>query len=117
MTALTLSRSKVPPRAGDTFEISFPVTTRTTMKLVVRLLRHHEWRFCKDELMAEGINRDEVQTLARNGAQVVEVLGAKEYEHAHIAGAINVPLAKLNRESASVLIRDRMVIVYCYDYQ
>jgi len=42
--------------------------------------------------MAEGINRDEVETLARNGAQVVEVLGAKEYEHAHIAGAINLPL-------------------------
>lgn len=45
------------------------------------------------------------------------MLGAKEYEHAHIAGAINLPLAKLNRESASALIRDRMVILYCYDYQ
>jgi rhodanese-related sulfurtransferase len=67
--------------------------------------------------MAEAINRDELQNLAHNGAQVVEVLGAKEYEHAHIAGAINLPLAKLNRESASMLIRDRMVIVYCYDYQ
>ncbi|HEX7230283.1 MAG TPA: rhodanese-like domain-containing protein [Candidatus Binatia bacterium] len=67
--------------------------------------------------MAEAINRDELQTLAHNGAQVVEVLGAKEYEHAHIAGAINLPLAKLNRETASALIRDRMVILYCYDYQ
>ena len=67
--------------------------------------------------MAEAINRDEVQTLAHNGAQIVEVLDVKQYDHAHIAGAINLPLAKLNRESTSVLIRDRMVILYCYDYQ
>ena len=57
------------------------------------------------------------KTLAHNGAQVVEVLGAKEYEYAHIAGAINLRLAKLNRASASALIRDRMVVLYCYDYQ
>jgi len=67
--------------------------------------------------MAESVNRDELQTLVRNGAQVVEVLGTKEYQHAHIAGAINLPLTELNRQSVSVLIRDRMVIVYCYDYQ
>ncbi len=67
--------------------------------------------------MADAINRDEVQTLVHNGAGVVEVLGAKEYEHAHIAGAINLPLAQINRESASALIGDRMVILYCYDYQ
>jgi rhodanese-related sulfurtransferase len=67
--------------------------------------------------MAEAITRDELQTLVHNGAQVVEVLGAKEYEHAHIAGAINLPLAKLNRETASALIGNRMVIPYCYDYQ
>jgi hypothetical protein len=71
----------------------------------------------RNKTIAEAINRDEVETLARNGAQIVEVLGAKEYDHAHIAGAINLPLTNLNRESASVLIRDRMVIVYCYDYQ
>jgi len=84
---------------------------------MVRLLRDRRRISRKDDLMAEGINRDEVETLARNGAQVVEVLGAKEYEHAHIAGAINLPLTELNRQSVSVLIRDRMVIVYCYDYQ
>ena len=84
---------------------------------MVRLLRDRRRISRKDDLMAEGINRDEVETLARNGAQVVEVLGAKEYEHAHIAGAINLPLAELNRERASVLNRDHMVILYCYDYQ
>jgi rhodanese-related sulfurtransferase len=67
--------------------------------------------------MVEPINRNELQTLARNGAQIVEVLGGREYEHAHIAGAINLPLATLNRETASALSRDRMVILYCYDYQ
>jgi rhodanese-related sulfurtransferase len=67
--------------------------------------------------MAEAVNRNEVQTLTRNGAQVVEVLGTKEYKYAHISGAMNLPLARLNQESASGLIRDRLVILYCYDYQ
>jgi rhodanese-related sulfurtransferase len=68
-------------------------------------------------VMAEPINREELQTLVHNGAQVVEVLGAKEYEHAHIPQAINLPLAELDRESSTALLRDRMVIVYCYDSQ
>jgi rhodanese-related sulfurtransferase len=66
--------------------------------------------------MAEPVNRDDVQTLVHNGAQLVEVLGAKEYEHAHLSGALNLPLAKLNQESAALLVRDRMVILYCYDF-
>ena len=67
--------------------------------------------------MAEPVNRDELQTLVHNGAQLIEVLGSQEYEHAHIPEAINVPLGELNRETAAVLIRDRMVIFYCYDSQ
>lgn len=67
--------------------------------------------------MAEAVNRDEVQTLVRNGAQIVEVLGPKEYGYAHLPGAINIPLANLNRESATGLIHGRMTIVYCHDFQ
>jgi rhodanese-related sulfurtransferase len=67
--------------------------------------------------MAEPVNREEVQTLVHNGAQLVEVLGTKEYEHAHLPRAINIPLAKLNRGTAEALIRDRIVILYCYDFQ
>jgi rhodanese-related sulfurtransferase len=67
--------------------------------------------------MAEPVNRNEVQTLVHNGAQLIEVLGSQEYERAHLPRAINIPLAKLNRATAASLIRDRIVILYCYDFQ
>jgi rhodanese-related sulfurtransferase len=67
--------------------------------------------------MPEPVSRDEVQTLVHNGAQLVEVLGAKEYAYAHLPQAINIPLAKLNRDAAAGLIHDRMIIVYCNDFQ
>jgi rhodanese-related sulfurtransferase len=58
-----------------------------------------------------------VQRLVADGAQLVEVLPRPEYEEEHIAGAINLPLKELNRETARRLDRDRPVIVYCNDYQ
>jgi rhodanese-related sulfurtransferase len=67
--------------------------------------------------VAEPVNRDELQTLIHNGAQLIEVLGSQEYEYAHIPEAINIPLTELNRQTAAVLIRDRMVIFYCHDSQ
>ncbi len=51
------------------------------------------------------------------GAQLVDVLPADEYEAEHIAGAINLPLKELNRETAARLDRNRPVIVYCWDFQ
>ena len=47
----------------------------------------------------------------------VEVLPHEDYEREHIAGAINLPLKELNRETAMTLDRSRPVIVYCNDYQ
>lgn len=67
--------------------------------------------------MAEPVNRDELQTLVHNGAQLVDVLGSEAYDQAHIPDAINIPLEELDRETAARLIRDRMVILYCYDLQ
>ena len=67
--------------------------------------------------MSDMVSRDEVQTLMRNGAQLVDVLSAKEYARAHLPQAINIPLAKLNRNSAAGLRRDGMIVVYCYDFQ
>jgi len=63
------------------------------------------------------IDREGVQRLVADGAQLVEVLPRPEYEEEHIAGAINLPLKELNRETARQLDRDRPVIVYCNDYQ
>ncbi len=62
--------------------------------------------------MPTGINRDDVQRLIGEGAQLVEVLPEPEYEQMHLAGAINIPLKNLNRETTAKLERDRPVIVY-----
>ena len=67
--------------------------------------------------MVRDIKRDEVRRLAEAGAQIVEVLPAEEYAEEHLPGAINLPLKKLNRESAAALDRQRPVVVYCYDRQ
>ena len=63
------------------------------------------------------IHRRDVERLVADGAQLVEVLPREEYEDEHIAGAINVPLKELKRETIKQLDRSRPVIVYCHDYQ
>jgi rhodanese-related sulfurtransferase len=67
--------------------------------------------------MPTPIDRDEVQRLLDNGAQLVEVLPEAEYEDEHLPGAISIPLKTLDTETAQRLERERAVIVYCYDYQ
>jgi rhodanese-related sulfurtransferase len=67
--------------------------------------------------MSTVIDRHGVQQLIQQGAQLVEVLGAKEYEAEHIPGAINIPLKTLNRATARRLDSLRPVITYCHDYQ
>ena len=65
------------------------------------------------KLMPNSISRDEVQRLFERGeAQLVEVLPPQEYEAEHIAGAINIPLKRLNRESVMDLDKGLPVIVY-----
>lgn len=64
------------------------------------------------------IDRHEVQRLvAEEGAQLVEVLPAAEYEEEHLPGAVGIPLRRLGAEAGSRLDRARPVIAYCYDYQ
>jgi len=65
--------------------------------------------------MPTQIDRDEVRRLVAAGAQLVEVLKREEYEKEHLPGAINIPLKKLDSETAQVLDRSRPVIVYCWD--
>jgi len=55
--------------------------------------------------------------LARDGAQLVEVLPAQEYEEEHLPGAISIPLKTLDESSVTKLNHDAPVIVYCHDYQ
>jgi len=67
--------------------------------------------------MHEIIGREGVQRLAREGAQIVEVLPREEYEQEHLPGAINIPLKELDAKRASLLSMDRPVVVYCHDLQ
>jgi rhodanese-related sulfurtransferase len=67
--------------------------------------------------MPTPIDRDQVQHLLDQGAQLVEVLPQDEYEDEHLPGAINIPLKAIDRETTRQLDRDRPVIAYCYDYQ
>lgn len=67
--------------------------------------------------MPTAIDRDRVQWLLEQGAQLVEVLPADEYQYERLPGAINIPLKALDAGSTGVLARDRPMIVYCYDCQ
>lgn len=62
------------------------------------------------------IDRVDLQRLvAESAAQLVEVLPRDEYDEEHLPGAIHLPLRELDAAAASVLDRDRPVIVYCWD--
>jgi rhodanese-related sulfurtransferase len=67
--------------------------------------------------MPKRIDRDEVQRLVRDErAQLIEVLPRKEYDEAHLPGALSLPLTELTPTTAARLDRTRPVIAYCYDY-
>jgi rhodanese-related sulfurtransferase len=68
-------------------------------------------------VVVRDIERDEVRRLMQDGAQIVEVLPAEEYASEHLPGAINLPLRKLNRQTAAVLDRARPIVTYCHDRQ
>jgi phage shock protein E len=65
--------------------------------------------------MAQEIDREGVRRLIEEGAQVVDVLPAKEYGEDHLPGAINLPLRRIEADARRVLDRDRPIVVYCAD--
>ena len=67
--------------------------------------------------MPRNIDRNEVQRLLAQGAQLIEVLPKDEYADVHISGAISIPLKELTPEAVGALVRDRPVITYCHDLQ
>ena len=56
-----------------------------------------------------------LRTLLNEGAQLVEVLPAPEYDEMHLPGAVSVPLKALDTATIAGLDRSRPVIVYCWD--
>jgi rhodanese-related sulfurtransferase len=65
--------------------------------------------------MAQNIDRDEVRRLMEQGAQIVDVLPAREYAEDHLPGAVNLPLRKIEAGAHHVLDPSRPVVVYCAD--
>jgi rhodanese-related sulfurtransferase len=61
------------------------------------------------------IDRDRVQQLIADGAALLEVLPAHEYQDEHLAGARNLPLKQLTAGTTAMLDRSRPVVVYCWD--
>jgi rhodanese-related sulfurtransferase len=66
--------------------------------------------------MFETIDYQGLRRLLEEGAQLVEVLPAEEYEEEHLPGAISIPLKELDADSTAKLDKARPVIVYCWDY-
>ena len=65
--------------------------------------------------MPAQIGREELRALTGEGAQLVEVLPAGDYDWAHLPGAVNVPMKELDGRSRE-LDRSRPVVVYCHDW-
>ena len=65
--------------------------------------------------MSTPIDLSQLERLLADGAQVAEALPAEDYAEGHIPGAISLPLRELSAETASVLDRNRPVVVYCWD--
>jgi rhodanese-related sulfurtransferase len=60
------------------------------------------------------IDRERLQAMVRAGAQLIEVLPAKEYAEDHLPGAVSHPLRQLDKDAGQI-DRKRPVIVYCWD--
>jgi phage shock protein E len=65
--------------------------------------------------MTREIDRDRLRQLVAGGAQLVEVLPAREYEEDHLPGARSIPLKNLDRNTVATLDLTRPIIVYCWD--
>ena len=63
------------------------------------------------------IDREEVQKLLAEGAQLVEVLPRASYDAEHLPGAVSIPLKELTARARSELDPARPVVVYCWDFQ
>jgi len=68
-----------------------------------------------DAVMSTSIDLAQLQQLLGEGAQLVEVLPAREYDDEHLPGSISIPLKQLTAARVDMLDRSRPVVVYCWD--
>ncbi|MBV9095913.1 MAG: rhodanese-like domain-containing protein [Streptosporangiaceae bacterium] len=65
--------------------------------------------------MAQEVDLERMRRLMAQGAQIIDVLPAREYGEDHLPGAINLPLGRMEAEAARILDPDRPIVVYCAD--
>jgi rhodanese-related sulfurtransferase len=65
--------------------------------------------------MPREVDREFVRRLLGGDVQIVEVLGAEEYEEWHLPGALNLPLRRIEAEARNILDPAHGVVVYCWD--
>lgn len=65
--------------------------------------------------MTREVGREQVRHLMEQGAQIIDVLPAREYGENHLPGAINLPLRRIETEASKVLDATRAIVVYCAD--
>ena len=65
--------------------------------------------------MPTAIDIAALDLLLASGAQLVEVLPAKEFEEEHLPDAINVALKTIDENTIAPLDRTRAVVTYCWD--
>jgi rhodanese-related sulfurtransferase len=63
------------------------------------------------------VDRERLQKLLAEGAQLVEVLPRASYDAEHLPGAVSIPLKELARRAPRELEPARPVVVYCWDFQ
>jgi phage shock protein E len=64
--------------------------------------------------VARLVERDAIEQMVKQGAQLVEVLPPEEYAEDHLPGAVSHPLRQVDDEAGDI-DRSRPVIVYCWD--
>ena len=67
--------------------------------------------------MFKNASRDDVRRLVDQGAQIVEVLERRQYQAAHLPGAVHLPAWELTEQRAAAFDRHQALIVYCFDTQ
>ena len=66
--------------------------------------------------MPDRIERDVVERLVSERAQLVEVLAEREFRRLHLAGALSLPLRELRSRAPARLDPARPIVVYCQDF-
>jgi rhodanese-related sulfurtransferase len=66
--------------------------------------------------MTQEVDREGVRRLMEQGAQIIDVLPAREYGEDHLPGAVNLPIRRIEAEASRVLDPGRPIVVYCADF-